>query len=54
VTTREGLDMKVATWFAPGVGVVKRERRLVWGADSLRRELERLEELVEYRLPGSE
>jgi len=54
VTTHQEIDMRVATWFAPGVGVVKRERRLVWGADSLRREIERLEELVEYRLPKAE
>lgn len=54
VTTHEDFDMKVATWFAPGVGVVRRERRLSWGADSLRREVERVEELVEYRLPKQE
>lgn len=54
VTTHEDFDMMVATWFAPGVGVVKRERRLAWGQDSLRREVERVEELVEYRLPKSE
>jgi len=50
VTTAARVDLKVESWLAPGVGVVKRDKRLTWMQDSVRHELFSSEELVEYRV----
>jgi len=52
VQTGVRVQSRIEKWLAPGVGVVKRTKTLVWAEHSVPHSMFREEQLVEYRVPG--